>query len=64
LNVNGCNFFCMEKFSDTHLLRMRFHIRRHFARLPLCCYLSQGCKTFELLAGRFNHYCPNTSIRL
>jgi hypothetical protein len=28
----------MEEFNDTPLLRKHFHVRRHFARLPLCCY--------------------------
>jgi hypothetical protein len=64
LNINGCNFFRMEKFSDTQLLPAHLHTTRHFARLHLFCYLSHGSKTYELLAGRFNLYCHNTSIRL
>jgi hypothetical protein len=46
----------MEKLNDTPVLVTNFYIRRHFARLPLCCYLSHGNKTYELLAGRFNLY--------
>jgi hypothetical protein len=64
LNVNGCNFFCMEEFNDTPPLRKHFHVRRHFSRLLLFCYLSHGNKTYKLLAGRFNLYCHTTSICL
>ena len=39
MNINGCNFFCMEGFNDTHLLHTHFHIRCHFVRSPLCCHL-------------------------
>jgi hypothetical protein len=34
----------MEEFSDTTLFHMHFHVRCHFARLPLSCYLSHGKK--------------------
>jgi hypothetical protein len=45
-NITGCSlFFRMEEFSDTPLLRKHFHNRRHFSRLPLCCYLSHGNRT-------------------
>ena len=30
INVNGCNFFCLEKFNDTLLLCMHFHNRCNF----------------------------------
>ena len=40
MNVNGCNFFCMEEFNYTPLLHMHFHVR-----LPLCCHLMHGNKT-------------------
>jgi hypothetical protein len=64
ISVDVCTFFDMKEFSDTSLFRMDFHVRRHFARLLLCCYLSHSNKTCKLLAGRFNLYCHTTSIRL
>ena len=40
MNVNGCNFSCIEEFNDTPLLHTHFHVRRHSAWLSLCCHLS------------------------
>jgi hypothetical protein len=42
MNVNGCNFFRLEKSNVSHLLCSNFHFRRHLIRLLLCCYLSHG----------------------
>jgi hypothetical protein len=50
-------FFRVDELSDKPLLPTHFHVRRHFATLLLCCYLSYGNKTYELLAGMFNLYC-------
>ena len=44
MNVNRCNFFCMEEFNSTPLLHKRIHVRRHFVRVPLCCHPSHGNK--------------------
>jgi len=44
INVNRINFFCTEKFSETPLLHLQFHVRHRFARLPLYCHLSHGNK--------------------
>lgn len=35
-------FFRTEEFSDTPLLRMHFHVRWKFFRLPFSCYLQYG----------------------
>ena len=44
MSVTGCKFFRMERFNYTPLLHTHFHVRRHFARLPLCCHLPHGNK--------------------
>ena len=44
MNVSRCHLFCLEEFSDTHLLHTHFYVRHHFVRLPLCCHLSNGNK--------------------
>ena len=44
LNVVGYNFFCMDESSHTPLVHTHVHVRRHFARMPLCCHLSHGNK--------------------
>jgi len=41
-NVSECHFSYIEKFIDTPLLHMYFHVRHHFMRQPLCCHLSHG----------------------
>ena len=64
MNVSGCNFFCMEEFSDTPLLHQHFHVRHHFIRLPLCCHLSNGNNVYGILVGRFSLYCHITNICL
>ena len=53
LNVSGCHFFHMEEFSDTFLLHIHFHVRRHFVRLPLSaiCHMAT-CN--GILVGRFS----------
>jgi hypothetical protein len=39
-------------------------IPRHFVKLLLCCYLSHGNRTYNLLAGGFNIYCHITSKQI
>jgi hypothetical protein len=51
MNINGCNFFRVEEFSDTNLLRTHFHVRRQFARLLLCCYLLHDNKNLQTIGG-------------
>ena len=58
-NVSRCPFFLTKEFSDTPLLPMHFHARRHSARLPLCCHLSHGSN--GMLVGRFNLCCRTTN---
>ena len=54
MNVIGCNFFCMEKFSYTPLLHMHFHVRRHLLDCPSAVICCTATKFNGLLAGRFN----------
>jgi len=42
VNVNGFHCFCMKEFNIIPLYHMHFHDRRHFVRLPICCYLSHA----------------------
>ena len=51
MNVNECNFFHREEFSDTSLLHRHFHVRCHFVRLPLCCHLSCGNNMEQRIGG-------------
>jgi len=46
LRFNECSWvpFLLEKFSDTPLLHMHFHVRYHLSRLLLCCHLSHSNK--------------------
>jgi len=57
-NVSGCNFFCMEEFSDVPLLYTHFHVRHPSIRLPLCCHLSHGNNMEYWWEGS-----PSTAIR-
>jgi hypothetical protein len=59
MNVNGYNLFRTEEFNDTLLLRMHFHIRRHFARLLLCCCLPHDNKTYQLSTAIPRASAPN-----
>ena len=38
----GAVFFHIGVFSDTSLLQLHFHVRRHCVRLSLCCHLSHS----------------------
>jgi hypothetical protein len=63
MNVNGCNFSAWRN-SVTPLLCMHFHVRCHFARLLLWCYLPHSNKTYKLVVARFSLCCHTTSIHL
>jgi hypothetical protein len=61
-NVNGCNFFLMEEFNITPLLRIHLYVTRQFARLLLCCYLLQGNETNYLWEGSTSIAIPPASV--
>jgi len=42
MNVNRCDFFHVEEFSDMPLLHPHLYVRCHSVRLPLCCHLSHS----------------------
>jgi len=57
-------FFYMEEFNDTSLLHMHFHVRHQFVRLLLCCHVSHGKKTYQIISVRFSLYCHTTNSQL
>ena len=63
MNINGYIFFWMEEFSGTPLLQMSFHVRCHFAGLPVCCHLSHS-NMYGILLGGLNLSCHTTKIHI
>ena len=57
VNVSQCSF-STEEFSDTPWLHMHFHVRCHSVRLPLCCHLSHGNKTWWNIDGKVQPLLP------
>ena len=59
VNVNGCNFFHMEKFNCTSLLHPHSHVRCHSVRLTLCCHLSHGNKMQQNIGRKVQPLPPH-----
>ena len=55
MNVNGCNFFCIEEFNDTPL---HFHVGCQFPSLPLCSHLSHSNKMEWDTGGKVQPLLP------
>ena len=43
INVNRCNFFYTEKFSDSPLLHTHYHVRCHYS-FTCCCCVTDGSR--------------------
>ena len=56
--ISGCNFSCMEEFSDPLLPHTCFHIRHHSVRLPLCCHLSHSNNTSWNIGAKVQPLLP------
>ena len=62
VNANGCCSFHVGEFID--LCFIRFHVRCHSIRLPLCSHLSHDTKMQWNIGGKVQLYCHTTTICL